>query len=160
MKISTPVIFAFIGGSVQLRQPPGSRAHAAIQLSDYFANYTSSKTFAVAFGAFKNVTTFEGGLPPPVPLRPAPTPPGELCLALYAGANDDIWENAKCMGANFVRTMYGSNQEAGQLFKPPRESAVREFENLEYEDVEKWGWDVCLDLHVGDFKKLGSRPCA
>jgi hypothetical protein len=80
---------------------------------DYFENYTSSKTFAVAFDVLKNVTIFEGGLPPPVPPRAAPKSPGEPYLALYASANYDVWENAKCKGTKFVRAMHSSNREAG-----------------------------------------------
>lgn len=86
---------------------------------------------AVAFSVDK-ITTFADGLPPPVPPRPAPKPPKEPYLSLYDNANDDAWEKAKCKGANFVRAMRGSDRDAGQVFKPPRDSAASEFENLDF----------------------------
>lgn len=128
MKISSVLVLAFAVSSFQLRLP-GSRANQRVRFLDCFANSTSA---AARLGATKNFTTFAGGLPPPVPLRPAPKPPGEPYLSLYASASDDAWEKAKCKGANFVRAMRGSDREAGQVFQPPRDSAAAAFENIEY----------------------------
>lgn len=113
MKIDkVAVLLTFIIGTSQ-----------ALRISDHNANYTA---------AIDKVTTFSDDLPPPVPPRPAPKPPKEPYLSLYDNANDNAWEKAKCKGANFVRAMRGSDREAGQVFKPPRDSAASEFENLDF----------------------------
>lgn len=98
----------------------------AIRIPYHVANYT-----AAVFGTDHDATAFAARLPPPVPQRPAPTAPKELNLPLFNNANDDVWEKAKCKGANFVRAMRGSDRDAGQVFKPPRDSAASEWENFD-----------------------------
>lgn len=109
----------------------------ALRISDHVANYTATRAIVN-----KEATIFADGsppplpprpaLPPPLPPRPVPQPPKEPYLALFDDASDDVWEKAKCKGANFVRAMRGSDRDAGQVFKPPRDSAASEFENLDF----------------------------
>jgi hypothetical protein len=94
-------------------------------------------------------------LPPPIPPRPATRPPKVPYLPLYDNANDDAWEKSKCKGANFLRAMRGSDREAGQVFNPPRDSAASEYENLDFDAAEKWGWGYSEKIPAGDFKDWG-----
>ena len=126
MKISNAVVLALVVGSIQL-QPPVSGANNRNRILEYFANYTSP---AIGLDATKNFTAFAGDLPPPVPQVPNPRPPGDLALPLFASASDEVWEKAKCKGANFVRAMRGSDREAGATFNPVRASAAGQFEKL------------------------------
>lgn len=50
--------------------------------------------------------------------------PQPIFLDLYANAADDEYDKARCKGADFVEAMKGSDSEAGQIFKPPRNSAA------------------------------------
>jgi hypothetical protein len=45
-------------------------------------------------------------------------------------AADDLWQKALCKGTNLVKGMSGSDNEAGQIFNPPRDSAKSEFNNF------------------------------
>lgn len=107
---------------------PVQDAGSDIEVATYFANLTLPLT---AFDASKKpVTVTTGGLPPPIPPRPAPKPPSQILLSLFASASDDVWEKAKCKGANFVRAMRGTDAQAGSVFNPPRQFAAAEFEEL------------------------------
>ncbi|KAF1924504.1 uncharacterized protein M421DRAFT_8806 [Didymella exigua CBS 183.55] len=90
-----------------------------------------------------------------VPPRPAPKPPKEPHLPLFNNANDDAWYKAKCKGASFVRAMRGSDRDAGQVFKPTRDPAAPEFEDLDFDTAEKWGWGYSEKIASGDFRDWG-----
>lgn len=67
-------------------------------------------------------------LPLVVPPKPWPEQEGGF-LNLYEDALDAEWEKAKCKGANFVRAMRGTDNEAGQIFDPPRDKAAGAFDD-------------------------------
>lgn len=127
MKLFNAVVLGLVIGTLQWR-PSVSSARGTNRISDYFADHSHpgsviGTTNDVAAGAADR-------LPPPVPARPALSPPGEPYLPLYASASDEVWDKAKCKGTNFVRAMRGSDKEAGSVFSPPRESAAGEFEDI------------------------------
>lgn len=95
------------------------------------------------------------GVPPAIPTRPAPTPPPTKSLRLSENPNDAAWEKAKCKGANFLRAMRGSDREAGQAFTPARDSAASEYEALDFDAAEKWGWTYSERPPAGDFRDWG-----
>lgn len=119
----------------------------------------------------QDVAALAGDLPPPAPQRPAPSPPEEPVLSLDASASDDQWEKARCKGANFVRAMRGSDQEAGQIFQPPQDTAASDVEFGKIpkhplfltlrltchvaEDFEDWGWELDYDLFNTNFEHWG-----
>ncbi|KAF3040968.1 hypothetical protein E8E12_009025 [Didymella heteroderae] len=118
--------------------------------------FDSSRAFRISHRGHTTLEAFsKRDLPPPIPPRPAPRPPKEPYLALYDNANDDSWETAKCKGANFMRAMRGSDRIAGQVFNPPRDSAASEYENLDFDTAEKWGWGYSEKIPAGNFKDWG-----
>ncbi|KAJ8117173.1 hypothetical protein OPT61_g1559 [Boeremia exigua] len=132
----------------------------ALRISDHVAHLTAASV--VLDGGNITFTSRSAppipprpAIPPPVPPRPTPRPPNGPYLSLFDNANDIIWENAKCKGTNFIRAMRSSDRDAGRIFKPPRDSAASEFEHLDFDAAEKWGWDFTDKKIAGDFKAWG-----
>jgi hypothetical protein len=115
MKITGAAILTFVASSQALR------------FLDHLANYT-----VAAYNVDKNIDTLAEGPPPPLPPRPAPKPPSEPYLSLFANADDVIWEKAKCKGSNFMWAMRGSDRDAGKVYVPPQDSAASKFEHLDF----------------------------
>lgn len=129
MKLLNVLMLVFATCSVQ-SQHLGARSSRRIRNLDYFANVT----YAPAALTESNCTTpFAGDIPPPESDKPPPdTPkePFEPYLPLYPSASDEVWEKARCKGQSFVRACRGTDREAGQLFRPPRNTAASEFDSI------------------------------
>ncbi|KAJ4350677.1 hypothetical protein N0V95_004525 [Ascochyta clinopodiicola] len=151
MKLWGPVLLGFIVGSLQLHLPTPFTSRD-VQIAEYLANSTLP---AIAFDTAEDFAKLAGDGPPPLPPRPSPRPSIGAPLELYASASDEVWEKAKCKGANFVRAMRGSDKEAGSIFKPPRDSAVGRFDNIAASDLEKWGWELKANRLEGNFENWG-----
>ncbi|KAF1995728.1 hypothetical protein P154DRAFT_610155 [Amniculicola lignicola CBS 123094] len=54
-------------------------------------------------------------------------------------ASDDAWEAFKCKGTTLFSMMSSSDQEAGQLLEPPRDSAASKFTSFP-DAYKKWFW--------------------
>lgn len=138
----------------------------ALRISDHVTNYT-----AAVLGLDNNATAFASEpvrplpplplLAPPLPPRPIPKAPREPYLPLFDNANDEVWDRAKCKGANFVRAMRGSDRDAGQVFKPPRDSGASKWENLDFSMIlqQRVRTDIltccrcCREVGMGGFNR-------
>lgn len=66
-------------------------------------------------------------LPLTVPPKPGAGQKGGF-LNLYENAEDTEWEKSRCKGERFLHAMRGSDNEAGKLFEPPRDTAAGAFD--------------------------------
>ncbi|KAJ4991638.1 hypothetical protein SVAN01_02753 [Stagonosporopsis vannaccii] len=122
----------------------------ALRITDPTANATAG-----VFGIENSAAAFASESAPPLPPRPTPKS-SEPYLPLFLSANDEVWDKAKCKGANFVRAMCGSDRDAGQVFKPPRDSAASQWENLDFNAAERdlgmsdkcYGWGGWIDCVI------------
>ncbi|KAF9696050.1 hypothetical protein EKO04_006280 [Ascochyta lentis] len=150
MKLWAAVVLGIAVGSFQLRVPT-PHVGRDIHKSEHIENYTLP---AVPFDTIKDIAAAAGdGTASPITPQSDPENLCMISVALVPGASDEVWEKARCKGANFMRSMRGSDREAGSLFRPPRDSAAAGFE--EYDDIQKWGWEYASDEHVSDFKYWG-----
>lgn len=100
--------------------------------------------------AFNGTDTAVAAPPDDSPPPPATVPD----VSLPPSAGDDMWENCRCKGENFLKAMRGSDKEAGSLFRPSCDTAASEFSTTA--DLRKWGWtNSRVEGPALDFKNWG-----